>query len=97
VSARRTLAVLGSTGSIGVQTLDVAEREAERLDVVALAAGRSLDTLTAQVARWQPRFVALEHAADPAQARERLQAAGGERGHRGGRGRGGASRRALRQ
>ena len=75
MSARRTLAVLGSTGSIGVQTLDVAEREAERLHVVALAAGRSLETLTAQVTRWQPRFVALEHAADPAHARARLQTA----------------------
>ena len=37
--APRTLAVLGSTGSIGVQTLDVASREHERLRVTALVAG----------------------------------------------------------
>ena len=71
-ASRRTLAVLGSTGSIGVQTLDVAARERERLQVVALAAGRSLEALCAQVARWRPRFVALEHAADAAAAQRAL-------------------------
>ena len=72
---RRTLAVLGSTGSIGVQTLDVAARERERLEVIALAAGRSLETLCAQAAQWRPRFVALESAADPAAAHAALTAA----------------------
>ena len=75
VHKRRTLAVLGSTGSIGVQTLDVAARERERLEVIALAAGRSLETLCAQVAQWRPRFVALESAVDPAAAHAALAAA----------------------
>lgn len=75
MSASRTLAVLGSTGSIGEQTLDVAAREHERLRVVALAAGRSLVKFTEQVARWQPAFVALEQADDPVAARSQLQAA----------------------
>jgi 1-deoxy-D-xylulose-5-phosphate reductoisomerase len=71
----RELAVLGSTGSIGEQTLDVAARETSRLRVTALAAGRSLDRLCEQAARWQPRHLALEHAADPAAARAQLLAA----------------------
>ncbi len=71
----RTLAVLGSTGSIGEQTLDVASRERERLRVVALAAGRSLVKLTEQVIAWQPSYVALEQAEDPIAARAQLQAA----------------------
>jgi 1-deoxy-D-xylulose-5-phosphate reductoisomerase len=71
-TTRRTLAVLGSTGSIGLQTLDVAARERERLEVVALAAGRSLETLCAQAAQWRPSHVALEHAADPAAAKRAL-------------------------
>jgi len=71
----RPLAVLGSTGSIGEQTLQVAEREPARLRVVALAAGRSLERLCEQAARWRPRWVALEHAADAAAARARLAAA----------------------
>jgi len=69
------LAVLGSTGSIGEQTLEVAERERSRLTVRALATGRSLERLCEQAARWQPAHLALEHAEDPAAARERLRAA----------------------
>ncbi len=75
MSARQELAILGSTGSIGEQTLDVAERERERVHVVALAAGRSLDRLCEQAARWQPAHLALEHATDMRAARERLRAA----------------------
>src|SRR5689334_19523744 len=69
------LAVLGSTGSIGEQALDVAERESDRVRIVALAAGRSLERLCEQVARWQPAHVALEFATDPAAAREQLNVA----------------------
>lgn len=75
MSAQRTLAVLGSTGSIGEQTLDVAARERDRVRIVALAAGRSLERLCEQAATWQPQALALEHADDAAAARERLTAA----------------------
>ena len=67
--------MLGSTGSIGEQTLDVAERESARVRVVALAAGRSLERLCEQAARWKPQHLALEHAADPAAARAQLRTA----------------------
>jgi len=69
------LAVLGSTGSIGTQTLEVAKRERERVRVVALAAGRSLEALVAQARAWRPAALALEHAVDPAAARAALAAA----------------------
>ena len=42
------VAVLGSTGSIGTQTLDVIRRHREQYDVVALAAGRNTELLAAQ-------------------------------------------------
>ncbi|MEO5989080.1 MAG: 1-deoxy-D-xylulose-5-phosphate reductoisomerase [Candidatus Eisenbacteria bacterium] len=71
----RSMAVLGSTGSIGIQTLDVAARECARLTVTALVAGRQLDRLCQQAQRWQPAFIGLEHASDPAGARAALQAA----------------------
>jgi 1-deoxy-D-xylulose-5-phosphate reductoisomerase len=71
----KRLAVLGSTGSIGTQALEVAARERERVEVVALAAGRSLETLVAQARIWRPAALALEHAADPAAARTALAAA----------------------
>lgn len=71
----KRIAVLGATGSIGRQTLDVAAREAARVEVVALAAGRDLDGLCALAAGRRLGAVALEHADDPAAARARLAAA----------------------
>lgn len=52
---RLKLAVLGSTGSIGTQALEVAARERERLEVVGLAAGGALETLSAQARSIRPR------------------------------------------
>jgi 1-deoxy-D-xylulose-5-phosphate reductoisomerase len=57
----RGVAVLGSTGSIGVATLRVIERHREDFHVVALAAGSNRDALAAQVAHWRPSFAALVH------------------------------------
>jgi 1-deoxy-D-xylulose-5-phosphate reductoisomerase len=56
---RLGVAVLGSTGSIGRQTLDVLARLGDRFDVVALAAARDAEALSAQVAAARPRAVAL--------------------------------------
>jgi 1-deoxy-D-xylulose-5-phosphate reductoisomerase len=76
MSAR--LAVLGSTGSIGVQALEIATREPARVRVVALAAGSNLDALESQARRFQPAHLALERHADPRTARARLLAAAPE-------------------
>lgn len=54
----RHLAVLGSTGSIGVTTLDLAARFPDRLRVVALAAGRNVERLAEQMRRFKPALVA---------------------------------------
>ena len=53
------VAVLGSTGSIGEQALDVIRRAPERFRVVALAAGRSADKLAAQARELRPAVVGL--------------------------------------
>ena len=53
----KTLSVVGSTGSIGVQTLQVAEERGYR--VAGLAAGRNLHELESQILRWKPRVAAL--------------------------------------
>ena len=57
--SRRRVAVLGSTGSIGTQTLDVLAAHPEAFEVVALAAGRNEALLAEQVARHRPRVSAL--------------------------------------
>lgn len=65
--ALRRVAVLGSTGSIGCQALDVVERLPGDLQVVALAAGKDHRTLEAQARKFRPSLVTL---ADPESALE---------------------------
>jgi len=60
----KRLAILGSTGSIGEQTLEVVARHPDRFDVVGLAAGRRVERLIEQARRLSPRRVSV---ADPAQ------------------------------
>lgn len=55
----RTLAILGSTGSVGRQCLQVVEQLHERFSVGALAAGENIEQLAGQVARFQPELVAI--------------------------------------
>lgn len=78
----RTLAVLGSTGSIGLQALDVVSRAPDQVRVTGLATGRSLEALCEQARTWRPLELALETADDPAEARAKLErAAPGARIH----------------
>ncbi len=55
----KRLAILGSTGSIGVNALEIVERCSEEFEVLALAAGRNLSLLREQVARFKPRMVSV--------------------------------------
>ena len=54
-----TVSLIGSTGSIGTQSLEVIEGSPERFEVVALGANRSVEALAAQAARLRPRVVAI--------------------------------------
>jgi 1-deoxy-D-xylulose-5-phosphate reductoisomerase len=69
----KALAILGSTGSIGRQTLQVVESLPERFRVVALAAGGNLEELAGQIARHRPQLVSVSDAAKAAELRERLR------------------------
>jgi 1-deoxy-D-xylulose-5-phosphate reductoisomerase len=51
--------VLGSTGSIGVNTLDVIDRHPDRFEVFALTASTSVETMLAQCARHKPTFAVM--------------------------------------
>ena len=64
---KQRVAVLGSTGSIGVNTLDVIARHPDRFDVVALSAASQVDLMLAQCAKFRPRFAVM---AEPDAARE---------------------------
>lgn len=54
-SSPKRIAILGSTGSIGTQTLDVIEHHPDRFEVTMLIAGTKVDTLIQQCLKWRPR------------------------------------------
>jgi 1-deoxy-D-xylulose-5-phosphate reductoisomerase len=72
----RRIAILGSTGSIGCSTLSVAESYPDRFQIVALAAGRNLETAFEQAMRWQPLIVSMASESDATTLRARLKKAG---------------------
>src|SRR5438105_14201850 len=55
----KPIAILGSTGSVGVTTLDIVSRFPQRFRVVALAAGPNIELLAAQVQRSRPPLVSV--------------------------------------
>ena len=58
----RTLAILGSTGSIGTQAIEVVRAAPDQFRVVALAAGSSVELLARQAAELRPDYVAITDA-----------------------------------
>lgn len=72
----QSVTVLGSTGSIGISTLDVLARHPDRYSVYALTANTSVDELFAQVMAFAPRYAVLREEAVAGAFAERLRAAG---------------------
>lgn len=73
---KQALTILGSTGSVGVNTLDVVARHGDRFEVFALTAATQVEPLLQQCARFRPRYAVM---ADPQAARllsERVRAEG---------------------
>ena len=68
----KRLAILGSTGSIGVSTLDIVGRFPEKFRVVALAAGKNLTQLIEQIKSFQPLLVSLSQEEDAKKLRHEL-------------------------
>jgi len=73
---RLRISVLGSTGSIGTNTLDVVGRHPDRFEVHALSAARQVDLMVEQCLRFKPRRAVMADEQAAAQLRERLGAAG---------------------
>ena len=67
-----SVAILGSTGSIGTQTLDIVQARPDQYRVAALGAARSVDLLAEQAQRFRPDIVAIADASRAAALAERL-------------------------
>lgn len=70
---RQRVTVLGSTGSVGVSTLDVISRHPERFEVFALSAATKVDELLAQCAQFSPRFAVMASAPHAALLADKLK------------------------
>ncbi|AVO40071.1 1-deoxy-D-xylulose-5-phosphate reductoisomerase [Simplicispira suum] len=73
---RQRVTVLGSTGSIGKNTLDVIARHPERFEVFALSAATQTDLLLAQCAQFRPRYAVMASAAHARDLAEKIQSNG---------------------
>jgi len=72
----RQVAILGSTGSIGVSTLRIVESYADRFSVVSLAAGRNVEAAAEQCRKWRPKLVSMASEEAASALRARLREAG---------------------
>jgi 1-deoxy-D-xylulose-5-phosphate reductoisomerase len=66
------VAIAGSSGSIGTQTLDVVRAERDRFEIVGLGVGSSVDVLIEQALEFRPKVVAVADASRRAEVAERL-------------------------
>ncbi len=80
MGASRHIVILGSTGSVGVNTLDVIARHPERFTVIALTAYRQIDALFNQCIRFHPQYAVVGGAKSAEQLSARLRAAGSATG-----------------
>ncbi len=55
----KKISILGSTGSIGTQTLDVVRKNRDKFEVVAISANSSINLLLEQIKEFQPKYVAV--------------------------------------
>ena len=69
---RQRVCILGATGSIGTNTLDVIARHPDRFEVFALTAHSRIDELFAQCVQWRPRYAVLPDAVQANALRRRL-------------------------
>ncbi|MDP4078139.1 1-deoxy-D-xylulose-5-phosphate reductoisomerase [Acidovorax sp. A1169] len=70
---KQRLTVLGSTGSIGTSTLDVAARHSERFEIFALSAATQVDLMLAQCAQFTPRFAVMASAPHARELEDKLR------------------------
>ncbi len=68
----KNLAILGSTGSIGVSTLDIVAAHPDRFRVVSLSAGNNLERLEEQIRRFRPQIVSVVQPGAARDLRQRL-------------------------
>ena len=61
---KKKISILGSTGSIGTQALEVIEKLGDKFEIISLSAGGNIDLLNEQIAKFHPKSVCVSKNAD---------------------------------
>ncbi len=72
----KKITILGATGTIGINTLDVIKRHSDDFEVVALTGHRQIDRLAALCLEWSPRYAVMPDSDAAAQLEQRLKNTG---------------------
>lgn len=69
----KKISLLGSTGSIGTQTLDIVEEHPDKFECVAFACGRNIELAAKQIEKFQPQMVSVQDGNDVSKLKEILK------------------------
>lgn len=72
----KKISLLGSTGSIGTQTLDICRERPAQFQCVAMAAGSNLELLAQQIAEFRPKLVSIRESKNIDELRNKLRSLG---------------------
>ena len=73
---KKKISLLGSTGSIGTQTLDICRERPGQFECVAMAAGSNIDLLAKQIAEFKPKLVSIQNSNQIDALRNKLRSLG---------------------
>ena len=61
---RKKIAILGSTGSIGTQALEVIDKLSDKFEIIAFSAGNNIQLLKEQMKKYSPKYVSVKNETD---------------------------------
>ena len=64
---KKKIAILGSTGSIGTQALEVIDKLTDRFEIIAISAGSNIDLIKKQIKKYNPKYVSVKNESDTIQ------------------------------
>ena len=73
LSKKKIISLLGSTGSIGTQTLDIVRERPNQFECVAMAAGSNIDLLVKQIVEFKPKLVSVQKSSSVDELKAKLR------------------------
>lgn len=70
---KKKIAILGSTGSIGTQALEVVNKLTDKFEITAISAGCNIDLIRQQIKKYNPKYVSVKNEADALMLKKEFQ------------------------